>query len=227
MPRPSRNIDQALIDAALLLLPETGVRALSIRQIAEQAGVNLGMFHYHFKTKDVFVRAVLQQTYDGMFASLALEAHHSPSPIENLRGALTVLARFARDNRFLLARLIGDALGGDAVAAEFLRGNVPRHIGVIAALIEKAQKDGVIRKMPLMQAIAFIASAVGAPVVLGTAAITSGLMLAALTKRFEREVLSNAAIAERIEMALTGLAAAPLAAKAPVPKLVRKSGGRK
>jgi AcrR family transcriptional regulator len=225
MARPSRNVDQLLVQAAMELLPQTGARALSIRQVAEHAGVNLGMFHYHFKTKDVFVRSVLQQMYDGMFANLALEAHHSPSPIENLRGAMTVLARFARDNRLLLARLIADALSGEAAMIEFLRDNLPRHIGVMAALIAQAQSQGAVRKISSMQAVAFIASSVGAPIMLGTAAFASGAAPAPLAKRFEREVLSNAAIAERVEMALAGLAVTQLVTAARKPP--QKSGARK
>jgi AcrR family transcriptional regulator len=225
MARPSRNVDQLLVQAAMELLPQTGARALSLRQVAEHAGVNLGMFHYHFKTKDVFVRSVLQQMYDGMFANLTLEAHHSQSPIENLRGAMTVLARFARDNRLLLARLIADALSGEAAMIEFLRDNLPRHIGVIAALIAQAQKAGAVRKISSTQAVAFIASSVGAPIILGTAAFASGTAPASLVKRFEREVLSNAAIAERVDMTLAGLAATKPAATARKPP--QKSGARK
>ena len=60
MPRPSRNIDQLLIAAALELLPNAGTSVLTIRQVCQHAGVNLGMFHYHFKTRDVFLRAVLR-----------------------------------------------------------------------------------------------------------------------------------------------------------------------
>ncbi|MBC7946203.1 MAG: TetR/AcrR family transcriptional regulator, partial [Burkholderiales bacterium] len=50
MPRPSQNTDRRLIKAARKLLPETGCSGLNLRQVAVKAGVNLGMFHYHFKT---------------------------------------------------------------------------------------------------------------------------------------------------------------------------------
>lgn len=227
MPRPSRNLDQALINAAITLLPHTGVRALSIRQVAEHAGANLGMFHYHFKTKDAFVRTVLQQMYDDMFADLTLEAHHSPSPVENLRGAITVLARFARDHRVLLARLIGDALAGETTSAAFLKANIPRHIGVVAVLIAQAQKAGALRKISSIKATAFIVSSVAAPIMLGTAALVSGLAPAALAKPFARDILSNAAIAERIDMALAGLAGAAPPSRKPPRMPAKKSGARK
>lgn len=45
MARPSQNIDCALLDAGLALLPVTGCSGLSVRRLTEQAGVNLGMFH--------------------------------------------------------------------------------------------------------------------------------------------------------------------------------------
>ena len=207
MSRPSRNVDQLLLQAGLTLLPQTGVRGLSIRQVTERAGVNLGMFHYHFKTKDAFIRTILDQKYNDMFASLTLVSHGAQSAVENLRAAVTVLARFGRDNRVLLVRLIGDALAGEAAAAEFMRDNLPRHLGVIVALITQGQRDGVLRKVPMVQAVASLMGGVGAPILLATAAATSGLMPAALGRTLPESIFNDAAIAERVDMALAGLAA--------------------
>jgi AcrR family transcriptional regulator len=205
MPRPSRNIDQLLIQAALELLPQTGVRALSIRRVAEHAGVNLGMFHYHFKTKDVFIATVLQQLYDGMFANLELESHRSILPVENLRAAMLVLAYFARDQRQLLVRLLGDGFSGEAAAVEFLKANLPRHVGVIATLIMQCQQAGVLRQVAVPQAFAFLAGAVMAPIFIGTAALSAKLLPQTLAKGHVNAVFSDAAIVERIDMAIAGL----------------------
>ena len=116
MPRPSRNVDQLLINAGHELLPQTGVRGLSIRQVTEKAGVNLGMFHYHFKTKDVFVRAILEQKYNDMFQSLELQVQADAAAVEKLRAAVALLARWGRDNRVFFVRLLGDAFAGEKVA---------------------------------------------------------------------------------------------------------------
>ena len=86
MPRPSQNVDQRLLDAGLELLPLTGCAGLSVRRLTEHAGVNLGMFHYHFKSKDNFIRAVLQRTYEAMFSALTLEVDATATPLHNLRG---------------------------------------------------------------------------------------------------------------------------------------------
>src|SRR4051812_48734770 len=110
MARPSQNIDQQLLDAGLALLPMTGCRGLSARKLAEHAGVNLGMFHYHFQSKDNFIRILLEQMYEQMFSMLVIKAHETQSPIQNLRNALHVLAHFGRRNQPLLTRIMADAM---------------------------------------------------------------------------------------------------------------------
>ena len=206
MARPSQNIDQRLLDAGMELLPQTGCRGLSARRLAEHAGVNLGMFHYHFKTRDNFIRTLLGQVYERMFSMLVLRAQEGATPVQKLRDALLVLAQFGRKHRLLLQRIFGDALGGETVAVEFLQTNVPRHLAVLAGLIGEAQRAGEIVAVPLPQAVAFLAGSVMAPVLLGAAAIESGMLPATAGAMVERDVLSKKAIEQRIEFALRGLA---------------------
>src|SRR6476619_665501 len=138
MPRPSRNLDRALLAAGRELFPGRGCAGLSIREVAEAAGVNLGMFHYHFKSREAFLRALLQGVYEEMYAQLSAAAARSPGtrePMAQLRAALRFMGRFVRANRPVLARLVADALCGEPIALEFIRANFPRHLGVLPALV--------------------------------------------------------------------------------------------
>ncbi len=207
MVRPSRNVDQLLIQAGHELLVQTGVRGLSIRQLTEHAGVNLGMFHYHFKTKDVFVRALLEQKYNDMFVNLQMKSTGNISALENLRASINALARFARDNRLLLVRLLADAAAGESVALDFLRTNMPRHLKLEMSLLKKAQQDGALKPLPMPQALAFLVGAVGAPIMVGAAMSQSSFAPAPVKKQLEQFVFTDAAIAERVDMALLGMAA--------------------
>jgi len=209
MPRPSQHIDQRLLDAGLALLPETGCKGLSARRLAEHAGVNLGMFHYHFRNKDNFIRILLDQVYERMFSMLSLRATEGASPRENLRNALLVLARFGNEHRRLLRRIVADALAGEPVAGEFLRTNVPRHIAILAGLIAAAQREGQLVTAPLPQLLAFLAGAILAPLLLGTALAEHGTLPAPLATGFESAVASDDVIAQRIDFALRGLSALP------------------
>jgi AcrR family transcriptional regulator len=212
MTRPSRNVDELLLQAGRELLPETGCRGLSIRQVAERAGVNLGMFHYHFKTRENFVRTLLQQLYEDMFSRLSPGPSAETPPLEALRAAIRVVGRFARDNRRVLLRIVADAFGGDALAMEFLRTNLPRHLSVVMSLIGACQSAGALRPMPLPQAMGFLAGSVGSPILIGTAIAESGFAPPQMVAGFEAAVLSDEAIDERIDMALRGLCTDPLLA---------------
>ena len=83
MSRPSHNADQRLIEAAQKMLIKTGLNRMNIRQVAAEAGVNLGMFHYHFKTKDLFIRAVLQDVYEKFFKNFSLKIEEADSLWKN------------------------------------------------------------------------------------------------------------------------------------------------
>ncbi len=208
MPRPSRNVDALLLKAGRELFPQTGAAAMSVRKVAERAGVNLGMFHYHFGNKDEFVRRVLQQLYDEMFANLELAASAGPA-VDALRAALCVLGRFARDHASLLRRLLIDALSGEPQAGAFLRANVHRHLGVIRGLIEDGQREGVLKAMAPAQALALLAGSVAAPLLVAASLSERGLARRETATRFAKDVATDAAIAERADCALAGLAAAP------------------
>ena len=207
MVRPSRNIDQLLIDTGRALLPETGARDFSIRQLTDRAGVNLGMFHYHFKTRENFLSILLQGLYEEMFAQLTFQAKAERPPLENLRAAVNVLGRFLRDNRLLLRRLMPDAIAGEPIARKFFHSNFPRHLAVMAQLVGEAQRSGVLRPLPLFQAMSFVGGAVAMPIIMATAAQTEGFVPPMISGNLDEDVLSDRAISQRVDMALKGLQA--------------------
>lgn len=207
MSRPSRNVDQQLLDTGRRLLPHTGCAGLTVRRLAGEAGVNPGMFHYHFRSKHTFLRTLLQRTYDDMFARLEVSAQGGLTARTNLRAALGVLAGFFRDNRALMLRLLADAVAGEEVAADFLRSNVPRHIGVVAALMKQACEEGSLADLPRGQLLGFTFGALGLPI-LASAAVEAGMLPGAGDfASLPEDCLSDAALEQRIDLVLKALSA--------------------
>jgi len=211
MSRPSRNTDRRLLDAGRRLLPETGIAGLSLRKVAAEAGVNLGMFYYHFGSKRKFVRRVLQEIYEEFFKGFSLETLGEAPPIERLGKALTSLARFVRDNRKLFLSIFRGVLEEDPEAVRFVKDNLPRHIAIVAGLVERCQKQGVLRPLPVPSAMAFLAGGAIMPnLALGlierTAEKTSpGLPFGVTPARLEPLLASDKAIRQRVKAALKGL----------------------
>jgi len=205
MPRPSQGIDQALLRSGRELFAASGCDRLSLRVLAEHAGVNVGMFHYHFKSKDNFLRTLLQQMYDEVFALLSLEAAQQGPAMQRLRLALRALGRFLREHRPFVARVWSDAAMGQPVAREFVRANAPRHLGLLLGLMAQAEADGGLRPMPPLQRFVFVMGAVAAPMFIAPVVAEIGIAGTLSGRALGAQVLSDAAIDARVDMALDAL----------------------
>lgn len=98
-PRPlgRAQVVRALLDAGASMLAEKGPNELSVRGVAERAGVNHGLVHRHFGTKQGFVRAIVDDLADQLHAARA-----RGEPIEGLKSLtdsqyIRVLARCLLD----------------------------------------------------------------------------------------------------------------------------------
>ncbi|WP_457418542.1 TetR/AcrR family transcriptional regulator [Roseateles sp. P5_E7] len=206
MPRPGQDQDQLLLAAGAALYPQLGCAGLSVRRVAEAAGVNPAMVHYHFGSKDAFLRALLQRHYEEMFSVLSLTSQGEADVMARLGAALLGVGRFVREHRPLIARVWADAQAGQAVAQDFLRANAPRHLGVLMALLQEAEAQGRLPQRPLLTRFSFLMGAVIAPLVLVGGMKAVNAVPAVLLAAVDDEVLSDAALERRIEWALLGLA---------------------
>ena len=84
--RPTRNrvdAQERLITAAGELLGEVGPRSMSVRNVAERAGVNHGLVHHYFGGKDGLMKAAMTRLVED-HAVFAKEASHGdpiPAPL--------------------------------------------------------------------------------------------------------------------------------------------------
>lgn len=204
MTRPSQNIDKKLIQAGKELIPEMGISGLKIRDVAKRAKVNLGMFNYHFGTKEKFLEVLMIDVYNEFLSDFKLEAETGSNPMERLRNALIGGAHFIRDNRMLIAALFEEIFKGNRKIVEFARKNMTKHVNIILDLIAKSQKEGYMVKTSIFTIV---------PIIIGAAALPSiavrvleknykGTFLGAFIPIVRGTALSDKGIAERVDLAL-------------------------
>lgn len=206
MPRPSKNIDQVLLQSGRELFPQYGCAGLSLRLLADHAQVNVGMFHYHFQSKENFLRLLLQQMYDEVFVQLQAEVNHAGSALQRLRQSLCLIASLMREHGGWLGRVWSDAGNNETVACQFLQQNGSRHVQLILGLLDEATKDGDVAPMAPIQRMAFLMGAVVAPMLMAPRAIQLGIAPPQLQEQLRAQVLSDSGIAERVDRALFALA---------------------
>lgn len=97
-----------LVAAAAELLGEIGPRATSVRLVAERAGVNHGLVHHYFSSKDGLLRAAMESLVDAheVWAREQSAGSPYPAPLALLgdRRYLAAVVRCVLDDEMDLAR---------------------------------------------------------------------------------------------------------------------------
>ena len=90
---------RALLDAALALVGERGFAALSLRELAREAGITPAAFYRHFANLDELGLVLVEESF-GALGSMLRDARAERTPPEHLIDAsVDVLARHVRENR--------------------------------------------------------------------------------------------------------------------------------
>ncbi|NUM89309.1 MAG: TetR/AcrR family transcriptional regulator, partial [Bdellovibrionales bacterium] len=173
-----------------VLLRRQGAARLSVREVAAKAGVNLGMFIYHFGNKNEFIRQILQRIYAEFLEDLERMAGE-----KGLEAVLFRMAVFSRDNSRVILALLGDVLSREKTVLTFLKKNFTAHFSVLRGAIERHchQKDLPLRDPD--HAFRYLVGAAGIP----------NLLLAAIPPSIRPTPDSDESLRKRVKAAIAGL----------------------
>jgi len=87
---PEKDRQERILDAVLTLLSRHGISGVSIRAVAAEAGVALGLVNYYFDDKTSLIRAALRRIEEHDVALVASEQGGSPE--KRLKAALRRVA---------------------------------------------------------------------------------------------------------------------------------------
>src|SRR6266852_5792933 len=107
MSKPSLRED--LLNAGLKVMFRSGYTAASVRDICEAAGVPLGSFTNHFRSKEAFAQEVLDRYFAGtkQFVKQALD-DKSLTPRQRLKRYLDIISAVLARDKWNRGCLIGD-----------------------------------------------------------------------------------------------------------------------
>jgi AcrR family transcriptional regulator len=204
-PEPRASTRQQLLTAGREIALRRGFRDLTVRDVAAAAGANLGSFVYHFRTRDAFVRTLIEEWYAPLLTRVSDVADSGGAPIDRLRGAILQLVDFGADNSVFLGRVVMSAAAGEKAARDFLRSLAGRHPRLLVALIEQAQADGSLVDEHPFQVLCFLMASVGLPRLLADAWQGPPLFGKAVSAALSRIARDRERIVQRLDWAIRGL----------------------
>lgn len=131
-----------ILQAADELLVEVGYDGVSMRAVAERAGVNKASVFYHFSSKAKLIEQVLERYYSAHLQALSRAFDAGGTVAERFHRLLDAYLDFIDENR-RYPRLVQQQIAGSDAHHELVRRNlIPLFEWTIAALCEVAPEHG-------------------------------------------------------------------------------------
>jgi AcrR family transcriptional regulator len=121
-----------------------GYAATSVRQIAEQAGVNPALVHYYFGNKKALLQSVMESSLQPLVEAIAtLRDDPATSPETIVRLLLSMAARHPNIPRLMTREVL---LPGGEMKQHFADNMAPGLGGALPGLLGQAQTTGRVRQ---------------------------------------------------------------------------------
>ncbi len=207
MARPPSGTDLKLKAAGRKLLQEKGITGLSVREACRVAGVNTGMFHYYFGSKDEFLKAVMKEMYAEFILNFKTGVSVAGDPRARLKNALIEVGKFARSMRGAAPMVFADLSYGNKEAFAFFSSNFTEHISRLAELVGECRRESSAKDRSIPFIIAAIIPVMIFPVLMGGIMERNGVKKLAgqSLESLREELFSDEGIAERAEIAVRGI----------------------
>ena len=152
-----QDAKEKLLAAAPRLFAEKGFAGVSIRQLAEAAGVNSAMISYYYGGKEGLYEAVLATQYERLLEKFETIADLKAPTEEKIRRYAEVIRRNHTDEQPLIARLIQRELTSPTACMEkVVRNYTSRIARLVSGIIKAGIESGEFRQdvSPIFAALA-------------------------------------------------------------------------
>jgi len=205
MSKEELNARQKLINAGIVLARQKGISSFSVRQLCLKAKVNLGLFHYHFVSRQKFNKAVLKELYGNFLKDFDFKSPEDLTPLQELENVSSIIGKFTKENASLLSSLFIEAASGNKEMVSFIKNNFTQHVKFVISVMERCKDKKILKNYDtLVLLFSFIA-----PIALPTVAVA--IVKKVMSKKdykkiapIMEKIASDKLIKERIEISLKG-----------------------
>lgn len=137
-----------ILEAALQVMPQYGIRATTMEQIAEVVGISPATIYWHFKSKDELVMAMVDRFNPLREVQAALAAGATGDPANDLRALVRLMLDVLGQRFEVMQMCMVEAPNNPALAAHVFQTLAMPVWGTLAAYLEAHVQAGRLRPAP-------------------------------------------------------------------------------
>jgi TetR/AcrR family transcriptional regulator len=143
---------EALLEAARLLMAEKGLPRVTLREVAERAGVKPALVNYYFGGKQGLLRAVVTEVSQRMLATIREAASVEGSVEERFRALIGAVVGFFAEEPYAPRLIMEQVLFGEEQMIDaFVEGYARPNLETMRSLLADGAARGEIREVdPLL-----------------------------------------------------------------------------
>jgi AcrR family transcriptional regulator len=151
---PGRNsyhhgdLKNALIKAGADLLSKEGVSALSLRKVAQRAGVSHAAPYAHFADKQALIAAISTEGYKDLYERIAQVAeHYRLDPLRRFVEASWTYVQYALDEPDHFKVTLSGMIEKEQDYPAFVE-TAQKNFGLVVEIVSQCQEAGILRQGP-------------------------------------------------------------------------------
>ncbi len=142
------NLKNALIKAGVRILSKEGIQGLSLRKVAERAGVSHSAPYSHFADKDALIAAISTEGFKQLYTELdAAIAAHPDDPKRQLQESAWAYAQFALNHRDTFKVMFSGVLEKEKDYPDFVQIS-EQTFERVTEIVRACQAAGILRAAP-------------------------------------------------------------------------------
>lgn len=143
------DLKNTLIQAGVEILSEEGVGALSLRKVAQRAGVSHNAPYFHFVDKQALIAAISTEGYRSLYEQLVIiRETYQPDPRRQLVEAAFMYLRFAQTSPAHFKVTFSNAVEREEAYPDLVE-MADNLIGELIKIVDACQKAGILHSAPV------------------------------------------------------------------------------
>ncbi|HNR12401.1 MAG TPA: TetR/AcrR family transcriptional regulator [Thermodesulfobacteriota bacterium] len=147
-PRQVENTRDRIIKAFSKCIHEKGIASVSLRTIAQKAGVSLGTVHYYFRSRENLITQTIEYELDFIANDIQRRFNSSDSPERKLRAICEEGRDFAQTELQIAFFEIWTASMRNKIMKKSFASFYTRLSDLISAVIREGKQQGIFRDVP-------------------------------------------------------------------------------
>lgn len=144
--RKSIATRERIMAAATALMSERGATDFQMSEVSERCGLSKGSLYYYFSDRAELVQAIFDRSVDELVGRVERAVAQAPSSADSIRQVMRALAEGVWMGSPLTLAMTRELLSAQDGLLPSVEGRLERIVAIIAAQLERAKGEGLIRK---------------------------------------------------------------------------------